>query len=42
MVPIWAGSGVGLVRSVEPAEPLVRGIAAEAAQALKDLAQLVA
>ncbi len=42
VVPTWAGSGVGLVTSIEPAEPLVRRIAAEATEAIRELQQAVA
>ena len=39
VAPVWAGSGVGLIESIEPAEPLVRAIAAEATATIQKLAQ---
>ena len=43
VVPVWAGSSVGLIKSIEPAEKLVTEFAAATAHALKRTAsELVA
>ena len=39
VAPVWAGSGVGFTESVEPAELVVRAIAADAAATIQKLAQ---
>jgi nitronate monooxygenase len=39
---VWAGEGVDLVKSVEPAAKLVRDIGAEAEVRLRDVASLLA
>ena len=42
VVPIWAGSGVGMIEGIEPAKGLVQAIAGEAVVTIQQLARAAA